>query len=145
MKNKSFWKSVIGVWLFIWVTDFLFHGMWLQPDYQATSHIWRPMEEMQKMFPIMWFGQFVFSWAFVWIFTKGITSANQWHQAFRYALAILFVAKIPEVLGFWATAPVPGDLAFKWALIYVVQAFGASFFVTWIYQPSKNTHWQAAA
>lgn len=145
MKKKRFWLAVVAVFFVTMLTDWFFHGVWLQPLYQATAQFWRPLEEMKPLMPFMWFGQFVFAWAFVWIYTQGINKTNQWAQAFRYAIAFLLVAKIPSFFGMWATSPYPADLIIKWAFIAFVQAFVCSFVMTWVYKPHAHTHHTLAA
>ena len=135
MTQKRFWFSVVTVWVLMVATDWLFHGVWLAPLYQATSQFWRPQEEMMKMMPLMWAGAFIFSWAFVWIYTKGLSKDNQWWQAFRYGIAILLVAKVPEQIGMWVTVPYPAELITKWFLISAIQAIGAAFAMTWTFKP----------
>lgn len=143
-KHKwRFWMSVAAVWAVMVVTDWVFHGMWLMPWYQKTSQLWRPNQEMWQMMPFMWLGQAIFSWAFVWIYSKGVSKDNLWHQAFRYALAILLLAKVPHQLEMWATVPYPGALVARWLLISIVQAFGASFAMTWTMQPLAKAYAKA--
>jgi len=142
MSTKRFWWSVAAVWLVMWVTDWLLHGIWMAPIYQQTAQFWRSPEEMKKLMPFMWFGQFIFSWAFVWIYSKGISKDNQWVQAFRYAMAILLVAKVPGQLVMWATTPYPSELVIRWFFIAFVQAFAASFVLTWTFKPHAS--WQAS-
>lgn len=140
MKKTRFWWSVLAVWIVMMITDYVFHGIWLSPLYHQTAQFWRPMNDMQRMMPFMWFGQLLFSWAFVWIYSKGLSKDNVWSQAFRYALAILLVAKVPHQLGLWATVPYPGDLVARWFLISIVQAVGASFAMTWTIKPVLRSY-----
>lgn len=135
MHNKRFWWSVFAVFAVTFVTSWVFHGIWLKPFYMETAQYWRTEAEMNSMMHWMWIGHFVFSWAFVWMWTKGITQDNPWHQAFRYALAFWLVAKLPEVLGVWATNPYPGGLVFRWGIVALVQALLCSFVMTWTYKP----------
>ncbi len=137
MSRKRFWWSVVAVWAVIAVTDWLFHGVWLQPWYAETPQLWRTQEEMQGMMPWLWFGTAIYAWAFVWIYSKGISKDNQWIQAFRYGLAILLVAKVPEQIGLWATAPYSTGLVWRWFLVASVQAFLAAFVMTWTFKPSE--------
>ncbi len=136
--NKKFWWSVGTVWIVMVATDYLFHGVWLSPWYSQTAQFWRSPEEMQSFMPLFWVGQLVFSWAFVWIYSKGISGDNQWAQAFRYALAILLVAKVPNHMATWAMMPYPGDIVARWLVVSIVQAFAASFVMTWTYKPSMQ-------
>lgn len=133
MKQKKFWASVGLVWMVLMFTDWLFHGVWLAPMYQETARFWRPMSEMEKMMPYMWLGQFIFSAAFVWVYSNGVSKANQWGQAFRFAWAILFLKNIPELMGMWATVSYPGNLVMAWLFISVVQAIACSFALTWVW------------
>jgi hypothetical protein len=141
MQQKRFWFSVVSVWLVMFVTDWALHGMWLNGLYMETSQFWRPAEEMQSAMWGAWLGNLIFAWAFVWIYTKGISQDNPWHQAFRYALAILLVSKVPTLLGQWTYSTFPPELLWKWGVVYIVQAFACAFAMTWVIKPA----WMASA
>lgn len=141
--NKTFWWAVFCVWAVLLATDWVFHGIWMNPWYMQTAQFWRPQEEMQKLMWSMWLGQWIFSWAFVWIYTKGVTNSNPWHQAFRYGFAILAVSKIPQLAGWWATTPYPWDLMWRWLVIDAIQAWACAWTVTWALR--KNMPWAARA
>ncbi len=138
MNDKRFWGSVFMVWAIIWLTDWFFHGVWMASWYQQTAELWRPMEEMHRTMWAMWVGNFVFAWAYVWIFTKGIDKKNPWHQAFRYSLAIFLIASVPKNLATWAISPYPTDLIFRWIFIEAVQVFLCGFCLTWAYKAKIN-------
>lgn len=140
MGNKNFWMGVIGVWVLKSISDWAFHGIWLQGLYMETAQFWRPQAEMQGMMWAMWLGNFVFSWSFVWIFSQGISKDWPWGQAFRYGWAIVTVSQVPQWLGTWATTPYPAELLVKWAVIGFIQAMLCSFWTTWAFRPK----WQAA-
>ena len=137
MSKKRFWWSVAAVWIVMMVSDWLFHGVWMQSWYQQTAQFWRPQDEMRKMMWWTWFGQAVWSWAFVWIYSHGINKDNQWAQAFRYAIAILLISTVPQHMGMWAMAPYPGELVARWLMIAIVQAFAAAFVMTWTFKPME--------
>jgi hypothetical protein len=107
MSNKRFWWSVFAVFVVINVTNFLFHEVWLKDLYLQTAQFWRSPEEIQSWMWLMFLGNFIWSWTFVWIYSKGISKSNPWSQAFRYA----------------------------WALIGAVQAMLCAFVMTWTYNP----------
>ncbi len=134
MNEKRFWGSVFMVWAIIWLTDWFFHGVWMMPTYEATAELWRPMEQMGQTMWAMWVGNFAFAWAFVWIFTKGLSADKTWHQAFRYSLAIFVLSSLPKNLGTWAVSPYPTDLIFRWIFIEATQAFICGFALAWSYQ-----------
>lgn len=144
MQKKWFWLSVLAVWVVMVVTDWVFHGMWLSPLYQATAQFWKPQEEAMHWMWVSWFGTAVFAWAFVWIYQKGLSQANVWHQAFRYGLAFFAVAKIPVLAGNWTYAAYPAELLWKWAFINVLQALACAFVMSWVYKPAWQVNWNKA-
>ena len=140
MQQKRFWFSVLSVWLVMFVTDWVLHGMWLGGLYQETAQFWKTAEEIHSAMWMAWLGNFIFAWAFVWIYTKGISQDNPWSQAFRYALAILLVSKVPTLFGQWSYSAIPPELIWKWGVVYFIQAFACAFAMTWVIKPA----WVAA-
>src|SRR5690349_3582008 len=138
MKMKKMWISVGAVWFVMVITDFLFHGLWMAPMYEQTSQFWRPMDEMKQMMPLLWIGALLFSSSFVWIYSQGVTKGDPWGQAFRYALAILLVSRVPEHMGLWVTAAFPGEMIARWLVISVVQSLLAAFILTWTYKKTQK-------
>ena len=136
MSNKRFWWSVLAVWIVMNVTNYLFHEVWLKDLYMATAQFWRSEVEIQSWMWLMFVGTFVWSWAFVWIYSKGISRDNPWAQAFRFAWAIIALSQIPQWAGMWVTCPYPAELIIKWAVIGAVQAMLCAFVMTWTYKPS---------
>lgn len=136
MQNKRFWFAVGAVWLVMFITDWVLHGMWLGPLYEQTPTFWKSMDDAKAMMWASWLGNAIFAWAFIWIYTKGISHDNLWHQAFRYALAILMVSKVPTLLGQWTYYAFPNELLWKWGVIYLIQALACAFTMTWVYRPS---------
>lgn len=137
MSNKRFWWSVAAVWVVVNLTNWFFHGIWLAPWYQQTAQFWRPGNEMQQNMWVMWLTTFVWAWAFVWIYSKGISNANVWWQAFRYAGAIVALSTIPDVAQSWAVTPYPAQLIVGWLITGATQAFLCAFVMTWTFKPQK--------
>jgi hypothetical protein len=139
MQQKRFWFSVASVWGVMFATDWIFHNKWLGDLYANTAQFWRPEAEMWSMMWLAFLGNAIFAWAFVWIYTKGLTQDNPWQQAFRYALAILLVSKVPTLLGQWAYSTYPTELLWKWGFVFIVQALACSFAMTWVYKSAWST------
>jgi hypothetical protein len=138
MSNKRFWWSVAAVWFVMMVTNWVLHGIWLRPVYQSMAQYWRPDTEMQSWMWVMWLGNAAFAWAFVWIWSKGLSQANIWWQAWRYAWAFIAVAEIPRLTMTWAVSPYPWELVAKWCAVSIIQALCCSFVMTWTYKPALN-------
>lgn len=50
--HKRLILSTLVVALFTWAFDFGVHGNLLASTYEATKEMWRPMEEMQTLWPL---------------------------------------------------------------------------------------------
>ncbi|MCB0349967.1 MAG: hypothetical protein KDD38_02215 [Bdellovibrionales bacterium] len=131
MGNKRFWFSVAAVWAVMFVTDWILHGMWMGPLYQTTPELWKSQESVKGAIWAAWLGNAIFATAFVWIYSKGISQDSVWSQAFRYAIAILLVSKVPTLLGQWTYFAFPNEMIWKWGAIYFVQAFACAFTMAW--------------
>ncbi len=135
MSNKRFWWSIFAVWVVLNVTNWFFHGVWLGPLYKETAQFWRSPQEIEHSMWMMWVSSFAWSWAFVWIYSKGISTSNPWGQAFRYAWAIIMLSQIPNWVGTWVVSPYPAELIIKWGLIGAFQAIFCAFVMTWTFKP----------
>ena len=71
MKPTRLILAVVAVFVGVWLTDFLIHGVWLQSTYKETASLWRPEAEMQSHMGWLFLGQFVLSVVFVVIWSKG--------------------------------------------------------------------------
>jgi len=49
--------AIVAGFIVIFATDWLIHGIWLVPDYEATKALWRPESEMQAHMHWMLFAQ----------------------------------------------------------------------------------------
>ena len=61
--------GVVGT-IFIFLFDWVVHGMLLMGMYEATSDIWRPMSEMESMFIFMIFTQALLAFAIAYFVGK---------------------------------------------------------------------------
>lgn len=143
--------SFVSVFIFLFGYDWFVHGHLLMADYEATASLWRPMEDMQKMFG--------------WCIAYHVALAaviTCFFKKFKKAAAIctcgpecqcgpncpckatsdcntrcpiksgglcfgikvgLLLALSHATLYIWL--PIPGALAVKWFVAYLVQGIGA--------------------
>ena len=57
MNPKRLIIAIVIVFIAIFATDFLIHGVWLKSDYAASASLWRPESEMQKLMGWLRLGQ----------------------------------------------------------------------------------------
>ena len=112
MNMKRLILAIIAGWVVIFATDFLIHGLWLKPDYDATKAIWRPENEMQAHICWMFFAQFLCAATFVIIWAKGFSGGSIRCGA-AFGLLMGLFQQVWAIVDY-VVIPMPGELAVKW-------------------------------
>lgn len=122
MDIKRLLLAILAGFAFILVSDFLIHGVWLVPDYQATASIWRSKPEMQARMPFMTIGQLLAVVCFVLIWARGPAQHSRGlGAAVGYGLLMgLFEQALTLIQ--YVVSPMPPELAAKWFVSGVIQA-----------------------
>ena len=110
MLKQTLWAT-ITVFIVWSILDFLIHGVFLEPTYQATANLWRPEEEMNM--PLMSIITLIFSLCFVTIYSyliepKSLTSG------IKYGLIFGIGTGVSMGFGSYSYMPIPVSLAFSW-------------------------------
>ena len=71
INKKSFLITATIVFVALFITDFLIHGLLLKNAYQETASLWRPEAEMKTLFHWMFLGQFISAFSFTRLFAHG--------------------------------------------------------------------------
>ena len=119
MNTKRLILAVVAVFIGVWATNFLIHGVWLKGDYAASMPLWRSEEEMGKHFLPLLGGQFLASLMFVLIWAHANIKTLPRACAFGLCMGL---AKESTTLILYAVQPFPGELAAKWFIAGVIQA-----------------------
>jgi hypothetical protein len=137
MNLKRLLLALLAVFVFVWVTDFLIHGVWLKNDYAANMSLWRPEAEMQSHMGWLMLGQFLCSLAFVLLYAKGFAEKNclKFAVLFGLFMGIFFEA---NTLVTYAVQPLPGSLAVKWFLANIAQTVLMGVIVFCTYKPKPD-------
>lgn len=135
MNMKRLLLAIVAAFAIIFGTDFLIHGFWLNPDYEATKSLWRPESEMQAHFHWMLIAQLLCAATFVIIWAKGFAGRD-------IGTGITFGLLMGMFQGIWAiinyvVMPLPGALATKWFLAGVVQCVLLGIVTALIYKPDQ--------
>jgi hypothetical protein len=135
MNMKRLLLAIVAAFAIVFGTDFLIHGFWLTPDYEATKQLWRPESEMQTHFHWMLIAQFLCAATFVIIWAKGFAGRD-------IATGITFGLLMGLFQGIWTiinyvVMPLPGVLATKWLLAGVLQCVLLGIVTSLIYKPEQ--------
>jgi len=131
--------TAIPVFIVLFVMGYLIHHVWLMPIYQQTANLWRPMDQMKDMMPLMLLYYAVLALAISALFCKvkkGIMAciAAEGAEAeckiggkycpIKYGVCfgvVIGVLMGTLCAGSYIWTPIPGELAVKWFIGDVVQ------------------------
>ncbi len=128
--------ACVVAFAFIWVTDFLIHGFWLAPTYEATKELWRTEDEMVKRMPYMFGGQALVGVAFAILYATFVAEKRSLACSMLFGfLAAVFYCGNQSIM--YCVAPYPGHLVAKWCLAGTAQMIGLSIILSLVFRSSK--------
>lgn len=132
MNIKRFGLSVVVVFIFIYLFEWLFHGMYMHSMYEQTAQFWRGEEQMQQYFPFLLLGQFVVALMFCFIYTKGYQGFGIM-EGVRYGIYMAILLNAP-LLMWYAVSTYPTDMLIKWAVGGFAEIIFAGIILSLVYQ-----------
>lgn len=131
MNVKRYLAAVIGLFIFIFLYEFLVHGVLLMNMYQATSTVWRNLAEMQANMPLAMGFQLAFSAWTAFVFTQlykdgGLKNGLLFGLYFGVFAGILTAS-------WYLHLPVPAVLGWSWFASGIVEGLGAGAVLGLIY------------
>ncbi len=136
MNTKKFIIASLVVFVLYEVLSYLIHGVILSKAYMDTADLWRSMEDMNSKSWIMWVGDLVKAFLFVYIFIKGLENKG-WMEGVRFGVVFGLYVGIGMGIGTYATSPIPFTLALQWFAFTVVQLVLCGIAAALIYKPKK--------
>ncbi len=120
MSTKKMFIAVLTVFILLEVTGYIIHGLLLSKTYEGLAAIFRPMEEMNALMWRMWIADVVWSFFFVFIFTKGFQNKGL-IEGVRYGIYISLFMSFVAAVAQNAVYPVPYTLALQWFIYGTIQ------------------------
>jgi hypothetical protein len=137
MNMKRLLLAIVAAFALIFATDFLIHGFWLNPDYEATKTLWRPENEMHTHFHWMLIAQFLCAATFVIIWAKGFAGRDI-ATGITFGLLMGLFQQIWAIINY-VVMPIPGSLAAKWFFSGLVQAVLLGIVTALIYKSERTS------
>ena len=137
MNPKRLVLAIVAVFVGVWVTDFLIHGVWLQNTYKETMSLWRPEAEMKSHFGWLMLGQFLAAATFVVLWAKGFAATACIRCACLYGLFMGLFSQANTLITY-AVQPLPPDIAVKWFMAGVAQGVLMGVLVFFVYKPKPD-------
>jgi hypothetical protein len=129
--------TIVVAFAVIFGTDYLIHGIWLMPDYNATKSLWRPEAEMKHYMLCFTAAQIICAATFVIIWAKGF-AGRCLGTGILFGLIMGMFQQI-WVLVNYAIIPMPADLAMKWYFSGLAQAVLLGIVAALLYKPRTGT------
>lgn len=129
---KSLLITMLAVFIYIFASDFIIHGLLLKSSYHATSELWRSESEMQSFMPWMLFGQLLIAKYFTLLFVKGYNGTGIM-EGIRFGVLIGFFSVGAQCIQY-AVMPMPLSLLFSWAGLGLIQAITGGVIASLIYK-----------
>lgn len=115
-------------------TDFLIHGVWLKPEYDATKELWRTEADMMARMPWMFGAEFLFAAIFVLIWASGLAVRGSIGLAVMYGV-LMGIFNQTYNLSMYAVMPLPMDLSIKWLCAGIAQTALLGIVTFFVYKP----------
>ena len=120
---KKIALPTILVFAVITIFNIVFHGVFMEKIYNANSYFFRPHDVIAKHRYYMWLANFIYSFAFCYMYSKGHDKkANNIAQGFRYGIWISLLIWLPDAIINYTIYPFPKTLVLKWLAGYTLQS-----------------------
>ena len=130
MNIQRFILAVVGVFIFVFIFEFLWHGNLMMGMYEDTKEVWRPMEEAQHIY--MFGAQFLFSLVFVYIYTL-VGKHLPCKRGIAFGLFAGLLLAAPQ-LGSYCYLPIPLTISLMWMLANLLKCLGSGMVAAAIYK-----------
>lgn len=137
MNIKKLIIAVVAVFVLLEATNYLVNMVILSSTYAQpeVAKIFRSMEEMNKLMWRMWVADFVYSFFFVFIFTKGFQNKGIM-EGVRYGFYIGMFMNFMTAAAQNVVYPISGKLALQWFIYGMIQSIIFGVVTAWIYKPA---------
>ncbi len=135
MNVKRYVITSIVVWIVIMVFNFFFHGIILDGLYQKYASVFRT--DMQSKMWLIYVGNIIFAFAFVFVFTKGYENKGI-AEGFRYGLYLVWLIWLPAMFAEYAMYALPFKLVFYWFLGGLVEYIILGIVTAALYKPAEE-------
>ncbi|OIQ20011.1 MAG: hypothetical protein BM556_05855 [Bacteriovorax sp. MedPE-SWde] len=127
--SKMMKKMVLGgiaAFVFVFVFEFVVHGILMKGMYEATSSLWRP--QVESSMAVMLLSQFLFAMAIAFFYPI-IGTSKDCNKAIPFSFGLGLVMAMPQIASY-SYMPLPITITICWTLATFFKAFGSSFIIS---------------
>ena len=119
----------IVAFAFVFLFEFVVHGLLMKGQYEATMSVWRPSAESNMA--VMLLSQFLFAMA-VAFFYPIVGPDKDCKKAAPFGFGLGLVMAMPQIASY-SYLPIPITISLLWAAASFVKAFGSAFIVAKVF------------
>lgn len=128
-----FLLATVGVFVFVFLFDWVWHGKVMMDQYLATAHLWRPHAEMEAFFPFCLAMHLAMALVITFIFTRNYEKKGVM-EGFRFG-AMLGVLFAVFSLHSYLWLPVADmSIPLGWAVGELIKFTGAGVIASLLYR-----------
>ena len=136
MDTKKYLLTALAAFGFVFIFEFVVHGVLLKDMYVETAHLWRTEEESKMQFITL--GQIVYALATAFLFTKICDTEYFKNNGLRYGLLLGILMASPTIASY-CYMPVPLALWLSWVATELVKGLGTGIVIALIYSSALKT------
>ena len=124
----------VAAFVFIFLFEFLVHGILMMGMYEATMTVWRPQSESNMV--IMMLSQFLTAMA-ISFFYPVLGSDKDCKKAIPFGFGLGLVMAMPQIATY-SYLPIPISISIAWAGASFIKAFGSAYIVAIVFNKSAK-------
>lgn len=136
MSKKRLLISTIIIFIFIYVFNFIWHGILLNELYIETSALWRTEDEMSKLFAWGILYQFLMALIITLLFVIRHHHSN-FFKDLKFGVLIGILMGLLQMSAY-LYLPIGFDLAFLWFTGYFLMGIGIGLILALVYRNHKT-------
>ena len=136
MTWAKFLLASLAVFIASSLFNFAIHGFILQPEYRTYPGLLRDLADGQSHTLYLILSFLIFSPAFVWMYSRGVSSAPWVGQGVRYAIAIWFIATVSRYLTYYAIQPWSAGTVLRQIVYELPMMIVLGLIVAWFFRGS---------
>jgi hypothetical protein len=133
MNHKRGFPAFLAAFVFIFLFEFLWHGMLMKSAYMETATLWRT----EPMFPLLILGQAVIAFAFTGLYVSKV-GVNSAATGVGYGIVIGILCAGGDLIRF-SVQPLTVKILWMWIVGGLVEFAIAGAIVGAIYKPRATT------
>lgn len=115
----------VAAFVFVFLFEFVVHGVLMKGMYEATMNVWRPQSECNMAVGLL--SQFLFAIAIAFFYPI-VGPDKECKKAGPFGFGLGLVMAMPQIATY-CYLPIPLSISLLWALASFVKAFGSAFVV----------------